>query len=362
MVEAVDVHTVGLGGDSHVFYDKRGSLQIGPRRVIPLSALATGSPDILLELRRQEEEATVNVPECGQFLLGRQLSDDGPSSLDTDLASLLVEEPRSVDFLMDQLSRNDPWIRGRIKRLEDSGWAERAAFTPTDALHVLGKFQRWDPEASRLGAKLLARRAGMSAEAFCERVVATMSTRLAVAIVNKVVEDESGVSNWSEQPAVKPLLEKALDEGCDKKLGCDLTVKGPLAALGAPVEAYMPLAAEKLHTRLSIPPHADVANAVGAVSGGIFQQMRVTTQAVDGGLKFRSFLPEGPVDFADLEEAVAHAQKTMTPVAEARAREAGAKQVEVNVERRDRRVNVGSGGAEKLHLETELVFTAFGRG
>jgi hypothetical protein len=106
-----------------------------------------------------------------------------------------------------------------------------------------------------------------------------------------VVEDESGVSNWSAQPAVKVLLEKSVGDGHDEKLGCDLTLKGPLAALGAPVEAYMPSAAERLHTRLSIPPHADVANAVGAVSGGVFQQLRVTTQAMDGGLKFRAFLP-----------------------------------------------------------------------
>jgi hypothetical protein len=124
----------------------------------------------------------------------------------------------------------------------------------------------------------------------------------------------------------------------------------------------MPSAAERLHTRLSIPPHADVANAVGAVSGGVFQQLRVTTQAMDSGLKFRAFLPEGPVDFAHLEEAITHVRETMIPVAEVRAREAGARQVEVKVDRRDRRVNVGTGGTEKLHLETELVFTAFGRG
>ena len=198
MVEAVDVRTVGLGGDSHVFYDDQGSLHIGPRRVIPLCTLASEFPDVLAELHRQERKTEAYLPESGEFLIGRLTTDASP---DDTLSQILTEEPRSVASLMDQLSREDPWVGNRIKRLEDSGRTERAAFTPTDALHVLGKFQRWNPEASRLGAQLLARRSGVSMEVFCERVVETLSKQLAVAVVNKVVEDESGMSNWATHRA-----------------------------------------------------------------------------------------------------------------------------------------------------------------
>jgi len=44
MVKAVDVHTVGLGGDSHVRLSDEGRLAIGPRRVVPLCLLATEHP------------------------------------------------------------------------------------------------------------------------------------------------------------------------------------------------------------------------------------------------------------------------------------------------------------------------------
>ena len=44
MVEAVDVHTAGLGGDSHVQLDDEGRLTIGPRRVVPLCLLASEHP------------------------------------------------------------------------------------------------------------------------------------------------------------------------------------------------------------------------------------------------------------------------------------------------------------------------------
>ena len=35
-VEAVDMHTAGIGGDSHVHVGERGELSIGPTRVTPL--------------------------------------------------------------------------------------------------------------------------------------------------------------------------------------------------------------------------------------------------------------------------------------------------------------------------------------
>ena len=44
MVEAVAVHTFGLGGDSEVRLDRRDELVVGPRRVVPLSLLARHSP------------------------------------------------------------------------------------------------------------------------------------------------------------------------------------------------------------------------------------------------------------------------------------------------------------------------------
>ncbi|MGC9336323.1 MAG: hydantoinase/oxoprolinase N-terminal domain-containing protein, partial [Anaerolineae bacterium] len=71
MVEAVDVHTVGLGGDSHVRLDADRRLAIGPQRVVPLSLLAQNHPSVVNELRTQ-----LLVPPraevVGQFLVARR--------------------------------------------------------------------------------------------------------------------------------------------------------------------------------------------------------------------------------------------------------------------------------------------------
>src|ERR1700694_3782899 len=51
MVEAVDVRTSGLGGDSEVHFDRQHRLCVGPRKAMPLSLLAHGFPAALAQLR-----------------------------------------------------------------------------------------------------------------------------------------------------------------------------------------------------------------------------------------------------------------------------------------------------------------------
>ncbi len=51
MVEAVDVRTSGLGGDSEVGFDRQMRLTVGPRKAMPLSLLAHRFPAMLAQLR-----------------------------------------------------------------------------------------------------------------------------------------------------------------------------------------------------------------------------------------------------------------------------------------------------------------------
>jgi N-methylhydantoinase A/oxoprolinase/acetone carboxylase beta subunit len=252
-------------------------------------------------------------------------------------------------------------LRRRIEELEVRGVVQRAGFTPTDALHVLGRFQQWNAEASRLGAEMLAAQAGLSVENLCEQVTQGVSARVATELVSKVLEDEASPPYWEEEPTAAALLERALNGPQDGDLSCDLTLRRPLVAIGAPVEAYMPRVAEQLHTELIIPPHAEVANAVGAVAGGVIQRLRVLISSLDGGERFRLHLPDGVHDFVDLEQAVGYAQRVMSAHVEALARQAGADQVEVRIARTDRQARIAAGWGQEVYLGTELIFTAVGR-
>jgi len=359
MVEAVDVYTTGLGGDSHVRGDGHGRLRIGPRRVVPLCLLASEHPEVVDELRRQVASQET-ADESAQFLLlgrwpGNWLSDE-----DRTLLHRLEAGPQPLTRLLDEM-RFGWLLRRRIEELEAQLVVQRAGFTPTDALHVLGRFQQWDAQASRLGAELLAAQVDLPVNTFCEQVVEGVSDRVATELVSKVLEDEVGLPNWEREPSAAALLARALSNPGVGDLGCQLTLRRPLVAIGAPVAAYMPGVAGRLHTELVIPPHAGVANAVGAVSGSVVQRLRVLISPLEGGERFRLHLPDGVHDFGDLEETVSHARQVMFPHAEARARQAGAEQAEVQMARSDRRARVGGGWGEEVYLGTELTFTAVGR-
>ncbi len=378
MVEAVDVHTTGLGGDSHVRFDpstspsagsgrrsghrRDGRLLIGPKRVIPLCLLASERPEVVSELRRQVTAALSQKrgDELAQFVISWRRPVNWISDEDAALLRRLEAGPQSLASLIGE-ARYGWLLRRRIEALESQRVVQRAGFTPTDALHVLGRFQPWDVEASRLGAEMLAAQAGLPVEDFCQRVVRGVSDRVATELVSKVLEDEVGAPDWEGEPTAAALLRRALDGPQAGDLNCELTLRRPLVAIGAPVEAYVPRAAERLHTELIIPPHAEVANAVGAVAGGVVQRLRVLISSLDGGEAFRLHLPDGVHDFDDLERAVDHAHKVMFARAEAQARQAGADQVEVQMARTDRQASLAAGWGQEVYLGTELIFTAVGR-
>jgi N-methylhydantoinase A/oxoprolinase/acetone carboxylase beta subunit len=359
MVEAVDVHTVGLGGDSHVYLNSEGRLVIGPRRVVPLCLLASEHPGMVGELQRQAG-ARQRESLAGQFVLTQRRATHALSDRDRDLMRHLAAGPQPLSFLVKKLHYGALIMR-QIENLEARGLVLRAGFTPTDALHVLGCFERWDAEASWLGAELLAAQTDLSPEAFCERVVADVSNRVTTELISKVLSDEATLPDWEREPSAAALLARALGNASGSDLDCQLRLRQPVVAVGAPVEAYLPRVARQLRTELVIPGHAEVANAVGAVAGGVVQQLRVMIRPLDADQRFRIYLPDGVRDFATVEESVAYAHQVVPTRLKALARQAGAEQIEVQTTRVDRNVPVAAGWEQHIYLGTELTFTAVGR-
>jgi len=433
MIQAVDVHTTGLGGDSHVRVGSNGELLIGPQRAIPLCLLASEHPAIVPVLRELAAETRTRWDDdLVEFMAPGRSARGLLDATEDEILQRVSDGPVQAAELVER-TRIGVLARRRAAGLEARGLLRRAAFTPTDALHVLGDFVRWDAEASRLAATLLARRLRMSVSAFCEMVVQQFSQRVATEVVNKVLEDEAGRPDWEHEPAGRALMARALNgrpstaplrgsaqdallvarvgldaaggrpstaplrgsaqdalvvesaaRGADAKhperngveskeaspaedapssdLGCTLTLRRPLVAIGAPVAAYLPQAAAILHTELVIPPHSDVANAVGAVSGSIIQRVQVVLNPLDGdGVVRVHGLPGGPADFRGLETAVRYAEQVMQGYVAGLATDAGAEHVELSQAREDLWAPVKGRGGEQVFLGSTLTFTAAGR-
>jgi len=368
MVEAIDMRTTGLGGDSEIHLDEKSSLFIGPQRVIPLSLLGIQFPSIInplkSKLRRKFNNNRSAQPgdDCRFYFRHKQadLYRNTFSSLQQEIWNWLDDQPKITSELMAVL-KYPTLYRPELDDMVTNGVIATSAFTPTDALHVLGIYQNGSVEAAQLGGQIWADMLGISVEEFCRMVVRQVENQmgrsiLAAALVNEGLPAPDGRGDLG-----KLLIDSALGIKTNPSFKVEFTLNRPLAAIGAPVSAYLPEVARRLNTPLYLPQHAEVGNAIGAVVGSVIQTVSATIRAIQGGVAFRVFLPDGIHDFPDLEEAVAFAQENVQKVVEERARLAGAYSVQIKIDRRDHVVQAGSGGLERVFIETVIMATGMGR-
>jgi N-methylhydantoinase A/oxoprolinase/acetone carboxylase beta subunit len=366
MVEAVSAHTVGLGGDSEVWFDAGPALAIGPQRVVPISLLAHEHPGIIERLHAQAAREPAHDND-GRFALRLRNLDGGRANLtatETRLWDALGDGPVAFEklFASDHPERS-------LKRLVKLGLAVTAGFTPSDASHVLGHHDSWSGEAARLAATLWARRAAdygiapdANIEAFASRVMEGVVTRSGEAIIATALAEGNHVAATAEDGLARHFMARALASKDDVDdggfLDVALTLRRPLVAIGAPAATYYPAVAERLNTRLVVPTHAEVSNAVGAVAGGVTQTVKTLITAPDE-MHYRMHAPSGIQEFANLEQAAEAAEREARTLAEAHARDAGAVEVRVEVERNDT-IAKGKDGTQ-VFIESEIIATALGR-
>ncbi|NPV26033.1 MAG: hydantoinase/oxoprolinase family protein [Firmicutes bacterium] len=119
--------------------------------------------------------------------------------------------------------------------------------TPTDALRVLGLTDIGNLEAARLSLERIARQLGLSVEATAQEIVQRVTKQL-------VEEINQMFLAWEQEPAYRvwELMQK-------EKVRPENVV-----GVGGSSPSLIPLVAEQLNCRGIIPPHAEVANAIGA--------------------------------------------------------------------------------------------------
>jgi len=357
MVEAVDIHTVGIGGDSLVEIDAQGDILLGPCRAIPLCLLANDYPGVLANLKRQVLEKNWEKT-AGQFIINGRSQTNHLEKQERELLFRMEKEP--LPLLAVTRDRKKFVTKRRIEQLEKRFLLHRSAFTPTDALHVLGQMDFWNKDASYLGAKILANQVGMGVIEFCNSLLKKLSNSLVRELLSKVMEDKTGLPQWEKEPTASAILNFALNDKADEEFSCEFTLKKPLVAIGAPVQAYMPLVASNLNTKLIIPEYAHVANAFGAATAGIIQRGRAVIRMMEGGLIFRAHLPDKIADFSNFEEAKIYTKKYMRSYIIELTQKSGAGNVKVEEAYSDHTDKLPAGWPQEVFLDTEFFVTAYG--
>ena len=368
MVEAISVHTSGLGGDSDVRLAEQRwpdgpGLEVGPRRVVPLSLLGQQYPDVLSELQAQRRQDRSRDWD-GRFALRLRAADSATlSPSERRLWDALAEGPRPLNHLLRNFAAMLP-----LTRLIERGLVIHGAFTPSDAAHLLGKQQGWSVEAARLGAELLARSGvqnrrlpELSAEALAELALERVVVRSGEVLVEALLAEEGERPLETGKGPGRRLVARALQPKAARQadlLAPSLGLNLPLVAVGAPAGTYYPVLAERLGVRQVVVPHAEVCNAVGAVAGGVSQRVKILVTA-PGENCYRVHLPEGLRDFTDREAALALARETARDMARDQAITAGALAPETELEETERAAEVF--GGDPIFVEAEVIATAVGR-
>jgi len=366
MVEAVAVHTYGLGGDSEVRIDEHHGFILGPRRCVPLSLLAMQYPAVLDSLRAQVESDEM-LPNRGQFALRQRPLDTGASGLSAGQQQVWDRLADGPVALSDMIV--GPAVARNLQRLVDRGLVVISSLTPSDASHVLGLQTGWNRDAAALGAQLFLRRSPQAgwqppkdAETLCRDVVEQAVVQSGRFILDAVINTQARIDDHHWGLLGRYLMQRSLSPkgsgSPDDLFDALLTLKHPLLAIGAPVGSYYPEIAKRLNTRLVIPKFAEVSNAVGAVAGGIMQRVTaVITSPAEG--RFRAHLASGIKDFHELEAACAHAKAWAIETATGLAKAAGAADIELFHERDDKIFE--QPGGMRIFMESTIAATAFGR-
>ncbi len=245
MVEAVDVRTSGLGGDSEVGFDRQTRMTVGPRKAMPLCLLAHGFPAALAQLRAIAElERPPDYPTEFAYRNPDRTAPPHLSALERRVWDALGLEPRPVSTIV----RNDSGLEA-LRRLADAGLATLAAFTPSDAMHVLERQHGWCREAALLGARILSTQernalalgAAATPRAICERTHEHVVRDTGRALLAAALAQDPGIEaqggSWG---ALGDRLIEAIVAGrpLSSQLRATLGLARPLVAIGAPVGAY----------------------------------------------------------------------------------------------------------------------------
>ena len=366
-VKAAHITTVGLGGDSLVQVSRNAELSVGPQRVFPLSWIAAQYPYLVEELEeiRAVDYSSMDAQPTTILNYIRDPLNIKLNETEQQILDVIRDGPHTLHYISRKLKKEIdllPW-----QRLVNVASVHRASMTPTDILHVNNKLNLWERRAAELGTVMLASRYRTPVDDFVKAVLDEILFMLAGLTLDRLLEEEGAEFSLADEESGTYILKRILSINDQDKRHVDFTtrLKHPMIAVGAPVDAYFPTLADKLNVELYLPEFADVANAVGTVSGKAVERTTILVKPGEGG-GFLVHTPQGREFFMIFEEAIDYACKEGRKYVYDQAVEMGAVDIETMVERQDRYSKMSASADpenmdQKLFIESTIEISAVGR-
>jgi N-methylhydantoinase A/oxoprolinase/acetone carboxylase beta subunit len=332
LVKAIDMHTVGLGGDSEVEVDFEGRIILRPNRVVPISLMGARWPS-MIETMKASLSAGVGMRRASRYLVRPEGSEPGAtlrdlSKPDLELLAGVEKEPKPYSDLIFRAVH-----RAAIARLVDRGLVQIVGFTPSDAAHVLGLQSQWSREAAVAACMLIGRSNEMisydenEAEAECRDFAQAVFGAVVAKSSHLIIERLCGQRLDPSAPLVA-----AVTTGNHRvaDLGVSLKSEIPMIAVGGPAAVFYPDVGRRLGVKAVIPKDSAVANAIGAAIGLVKARAIVEiTKREDGA--FNVHHAGEPVVIRSPQEALAKAQTIAEAEAHSHSVAMGGRDIEVSL-------------------------------
>ncbi|MEK4535434.1 hydantoinase/oxoprolinase family protein [Peribacillus sp. FSL K6-1552] len=358
-VEAAEIFTFGIGGDSYLHINMEGQLEIGPQKVWPLCVLGKRYPHLSEELetfRKKEEYQLCSAQKTDCFMLVKKPGKLELGQLEMEIIKILEERPHSLLYIAHKLDKNPDHLE--LQPLVDTGVIARISLTPTDILHAEGRYNKWDKRIAEIGVNIFAERLNQSIRKFLDMANEFITNKLCYACLLSLSEFENQSINFIDKTGPTYLRNKDQFGVLVKN-----TLKKPIVAVGAPVSAWMHKVSEKLNTSLMIPEHSEVANAVGAAVGQVMETVEVLIRPDQVTTCFIVHAPWSRESFNDLESSVEYAISGAKKYVAATVKGAMSNSYNVNVlqNREDIYTEAFTSNTEDTYVETRIKVIAIGK-
>jgi N-methylhydantoinase A/oxoprolinase/acetone carboxylase beta subunit len=319
------------------------------------------------ELKKLEKRKwTTYLVQPADFLIRVKAIDHNElSGNERDIQAALNDGPKSAFALAMELGLPHPALLNTI-RLEELGIVGRIGLTPTDILHAEGTYSVWNIEAAQAATQIYAKHLGIKPGDFISLVRSKVTEKLSTEILSRFVSEELGDALAFDCRICSLLLDKILGKKLIPELDLRAVVRPPIIAIGAPVGTYFPPVASLFSSQLVIPEHAEVANAIGAITGSIVETVEVLIDPIYSPAGIKCYAVHSPVekvDFDDLDSAAAYAESTAERLVREKAAQAGAgQQVEIQIERSNQTATAAEGyGKSEFLLASRVKATAISK-
>ncbi len=362
MVEAISISTQGLGGDSEILFEETNAnldINLGPKRVVPLSILAERFPSVLSILKKQSKFPFYSHTDC-IFVWKKNISKN--LNWLSKIEKITFEKLHINEvFSLSEIAPNQASY-GAVYRLIKYNLVEVSSFTPTDAVHVLGIYNAFNTKAANLGALIISKRKNKSGEfifnskeQFAKTVLTKLFEQSAISIFNFTTKK---IFNNSENNFLNNNLFCEYVFGQKEKLAkINLKLNTPIISIGASAASYYPKIASLLNTKNITPENFQVAGAVGAAIGSIKQTVKILITK-DQNEKYRVHFPSKVKTYSKIEKAINDAKFEGNYLSKNKCILNGATKTRTKTEIQKKEVDLKNN--KKIFLEYNVISTTTG--